>query len=812
MSVVLDNREYDLIPNPGYGKYQPKRKSPKIRFQADAGYVHQRDQFPSATRPIEIEMELMSDAERNMLMAWIDYKKSGTFWYVLPESLKPRPDGRIIPTGILCRIVDDEITDEPEHCGYWKAKITLESIGAPVTPAQHLVTGILTQAEMRLALLTDGYAGIYLPESLDVKPYRVDRVSVWDSALKMVRGYAMAKNHKAVNLVSSTSAGGLSIADDANLNNGVNDFAFLVEVSCPDWSEYTLFAAKFQDADNYVAFDVSDNKLRYRHAKTAGTSVSAQLTNALSLTNGKSYTFMFVITRERASAAGSVAIYLDYELVETILIPAGTPADISNTGAWTILGYGTRQYAGIVKSAYLINYAPTSSQITSIGTDGIATADQWGQNAVASGSVTLTDLCLSLVDGYASVDFSAADVLTDYIVQQNPHKSYRLVVLDSALKKIIGYIKAVSPTIVASTASTASTVYAAWANKGIWKYTTGGWQLVHGTTPVAMCASASLLFATFAGDGLYKYDGTTWTKLNTDTPTVMAAYGDWLIYSTDHPYKYNLLTDTITQIAVTPMVMVSIADADILYVKFSTPNTLYRYVISTGTWTSLSGSKVIHLCAAAGDCYATFDGYNKTYLYTGSWAEVHATKVASAGAFVSTDFYAVFDDGIWKHNGGTSWTQISSDVPDMLTGTATKLYAHFASTKLMKSWDGANWATVLSASTSGVTITSTPDGSIYNWESIESGFNCDDAAGYTYQIDKLGVTAAHDESGIRYTGWRDSSTNNLNISYPASGYAVVRHYDIASAPGGETQNWQMKETGFDEDDENGYTYEIEYYE
>ena len=41
---------------------------------------------------------------------------------------------------------------------------------------------------------------------------------------------------------------------------------------------------------------------------------------------------------------------------------------------------------------------------------------------------------------------------------------------------------------------------------------------------------------------------------------------------------------------------------------------------------------------------------------------------------------------------------------------------------------------VLTPSATGATITSTPGGTTYNWASIESGFNYNDASGYTYTI------------------------------------------------------------------------------
>ena len=54
---------------------------------------------------------------------------------------------------------------------------------------------------------------------------------------------------------------------------------------------------------------------------------------------------------------------------------------------------------------------------------------------LASGSVSLANSKLSLSNGTAFVDFSAADVLTDYIGK-------RIVITDSAGKKAVGYIKA----------------------------------------------------------------------------------------------------------------------------------------------------------------------------------------------------------------------------------------------------------------------------------------------------------------------------------------------------------------------------------
>jgi hypothetical protein len=134
MSGVYENTEYDLISAP-MGGYKPMIVSPKVRFQATAGYVHQRDRYPARGKKIVIESPNMSQGEYNMQRAWIDYIGSETFWYVLPTSLEPRPDGQVIPRAILARIIDEEIPEDPVEYGdgyIYHTRITLESIGPEV--------------------------------------------------------------------------------------------------------------------------------------------------------------------------------------------------------------------------------------------------------------------------------------------------------------------------------------------------------------------------------------------------------------------------------------------------------------------------------------------------------------------------------------------------------------------------------------------------------------------------------------------------------------------------------------------------------
>jgi hypothetical protein len=69
-------------------------------------------------------------------------------------------------------------------------------------------------------------------------------------------------------------------------------------------------------------------------------------------------------------------------------------------------------------------------------------------------------------------------------------------------------------------------------------------------------------------------------------------------------------------------------------------------------------------------------------------------------------------------------TQASIYISGRYAGIATNTANH----------DNYTLKQVLTPSATGVTITSTPGGTAYNWASVESGFNYNDASGYSYAI------------------------------------------------------------------------------
>lgn len=130
MPVVIDNQTYDLLPSPSQSSYAPSRKAPKVKFQAEAGYTHQRERYPFARRSFPMEWPLMTLAQKNLLEKWLDYIGSESFYFVDPQSLLPRPDGSIVPAIHLCRVVDEETVIKPHPRAFrrFTAKITVEEL------------------------------------------------------------------------------------------------------------------------------------------------------------------------------------------------------------------------------------------------------------------------------------------------------------------------------------------------------------------------------------------------------------------------------------------------------------------------------------------------------------------------------------------------------------------------------------------------------------------------------------------------------------------------------------------------------------
>jgi hypothetical protein len=242
-----------------------------------------------------------------------------------------------------------------------------------------------------------------------------------------------------------------------------------------------------------------------------------------------------------------------------------------------------------------------------------------GVITLASGSVTSSNTKLSAADGTAFVDFSTANVLTDYV----PYKG-KLTITDSTGKKLVGYIKA---------AGTGETLGANVLTNGDMESFTG-WTQGRG----ALSAETT---DKIEGAQSGKFTLTYTTGYFTKQP----AWSPDCLYAIDGFIK-NLTIDTM-YIEVGPL---------------GNRKRIFPRSVPPSTWTEFSG----YYTPPTSSATSMFLGYGLS---------------------------------------GNAW----------LT-------------------DNVTIKQVLTPSTTGVTITSTPDGSTYNWESQESGFNYNDESGYTYAI------------------------------------------------------------------------------
>ena len=246
-----------------------------------------------------------------------------------------------------------------------------------------------------------------------------------------------------------------------------------------------------------------------------------------------------------------------------------------------------------------------------------------GVITLASGSVTLSNMKLSAVDGTAFIDFSTADVLTDYV----PYCG-KLTITDSAGKKLIGYIKA---------AGTGETLGANVLTNGDMESFAGwgqyGGALSAETTDKIEGAQSGKFTLTGVLGYFYRYP----------------AWSLDCLYAIDGSIK-NLTLGSDMYIEVGPQ---------------GNRKRIFPPSVPPSTWTEFSG------------------------YYTPPYGSI-------LNAFLSCAY------GL----SGNAW----------LT-------------------DNVTIKQVLTPSTTGVTITSTPDGEVYNWASVDEGFDFYDPAGYTYTIE-----------------------------------------------------------------------------
>ena len=200
------------------------------------------------------------------------------------------------------------------------------------------------------------------------------------------------------------------------------------------------------------------------------------------------------------------------------------------------------------------------------------------------------------------------------------------------------------------------------------------------------------------------------------------------------------------------------------FVDFSTANVLTDYVANRAklTLTDSTGKKLVGYIKAAG----TGETYNDVLAgwdFTSGWINHSKATINDANTFTTTSAGGIIKNDVFTELAcyrANFTANVSSDSVRLLgysislgTGagsglSVTQPVVNFYNTTapsftsyLLRNNDAATTDVtslkaeqVLTPSATGVTITSTADGSTYNWASKEAGFNYNDASGYTYAI------------------------------------------------------------------------------
>jgi len=196
-------------------------------------------------------------------------------------------------------------------------------------------------------------------------------------------GVLVRKPDQAVNLTYAASgSSGITVANNDNINSGIGNFTQVWRGRIPDWTPggiASFFLSKIQDGNNQVTFWIeSDAKFQYYHSKTGGVTVFEKGIVAISKPDGTEVEIAMVVTRESVSVAGSVNFYIDGVLHDTLVIDAGIPADISNTGSLYILGTASLRNSGACSFAAHYNRALSAAEVLDLYRNGVAWADKWG--------------------------------------------------------------------------------------------------------------------------------------------------------------------------------------------------------------------------------------------------------------------------------------------------------------------------------------------------------------------------------------------------------------------------------------------------
>lgn len=177
----------------------------------------------------------------------------------------------------------------------------------------------------------------------------------------------------------------------------------------------------------------------------------------------------------------------------------------------------------------------------------------------------------------------------------------------------------------------------------------------------------------------------------------------------------------------------------------------------------------------------------------------HARKLLRYGGKVKSGtsgneaFYFGFYPGAGSNitsNGGISsgsWVEYNAYGVAAATGTATFQISKNSSTLSTMLFDTVSVRQVLTPSATGVTIVSTPGGTIYNWATETSGFNFNDSS-YDYALTAMyGLVVSGNNNTLSYGLVDCADTADMGGMLVTGTGNTIRNYTVARCPGGAFQ-------------------------
>jgi len=193
---------------------------------------------------------------------------------------------------------------------------------------------------------------------------------------------------------AASGSGGITVADNDNIDFGTGNFTLVWKGSLPDWtpSEAAYLFYKQQDADNRIHIYVNTDGTLKMYAESANTVIvnSVSIADALGVTDGTEHELAIAYTRETAGAAGSIVVSLDGVLSKTTAVAQAATLTLSNTGALYVSGNAAARTASTTHHAIIYNYALSASAVLNLYRNGIAEADKWGSQTSLNSATLIT--------------------------------------------------------------------------------------------------------------------------------------------------------------------------------------------------------------------------------------------------------------------------------------------------------------------------------------------------------------------------------------------------------------------------------------